>query len=254
MKKLYQFVVNKEIEKDVQVVEKDKDGKDITVIRKQKVEEPYTYFIRKPSRSDYDEAELFYSVQFSSDVRAGILTRSEIIKRFANEDTTIKRVYEDYTIKENELQRIIVAEKTPENLERKIKLENELLSILVDIQNFELNKSSVFEHTAENRARNKTIFWWIMALAHKVEDNKEVPIFMGSDFKEKQEYYDKLIEKEEDKHLQEVIQRFFYLVPAWYIGQLNSEEDFKRAEDLRNDEVKRQQEEVKKEIEQEKKP
>lgn len=241
MKRLHTFVINKIVEKDVPTAEKDKDGKDITVVRKQKTEEPNTYLIKRPTRSDHDSAELFHDISFGKDVRAGILTRSEIIKRFANEDVVIKKVYEDYAAKENELQRINLSEKSEENVARRQKIESELLGILMDIQNFEANKSSVFEHTSENRARNKTVFWWILNLAYKIVDGKEQPIFEGEDFDAKLESYDRL-QDSDDEHIKEAIQRYFYFIPIWYSGQITREEDFKKAEDLLNAQIKKNKE------------
>lgn len=34
------------------------------------------------------------------------------------------------------------------------------------IQNFEMTQSSLFEQTAENRARNKTIIWWLLNISY----------------------------------------------------------------------------------------
>ncbi len=249
MKKLWSFNINKTVEKDVSVPEKDKDGKDITVTRKEQVTVPIAYIIRRPTRIDYDSAEMFHDIKFGEDVRNGILTRSEIIKRFANEDVVIKKVYEDYNAKYNELQRIILSEKTEENAARRVKLEEELLVILIEIQNFETNKSSVYDHTAENRARNKTIFWWVLNLAYKLVDGKEISVFEGEDYKAKLESYDRLQELGETD-IMEAIQRYYYYVHVWYSGQASTEEDFKRAEKLLQVQIEKnklEQENLKKE-------
>lgn len=232
MKKLFTFTVPFKTIVDNQV-EKIIDGKPMTVVEKIEKIENKEYFIRKPSRSDYDEADFFYDKLFSYNVRQGIVTRSEIIKRFANEDVVIKKVYDDYIAKENELQRISLQDKTEENIQRQKKVEQELLNILVEIQNFEVQKSSVFDRTAENRARVKTIFWWILNLSYKIEKDKEnklieVPVFDGEDYEKKVETYDVLLENNEP-HLQEATHKFTYLISAWYSGQLNTEQDFDKA-------------------------
>lgn len=239
MKILHQFKVNRETEKDVPVPEKDSAGNDITVLRKEKVTIPETYIIRKPNRQDYDEAEFFYDKLFSDNVRAGILTRSEIIKRFADQDMEIKKVYDNYTAKEAEFQRLNLQEKTEENINKKNKVEQELLNILIDIQNFEVNKSSVFDRTAENRSRARTILWWILNLAYKKDGDKETPLFAGNNYEEKLAEYDRLSEIG-DKHFANVIQGYFYFIPAWYSGKLNSKEDFDKAEKLLQTEIAKQ--------------
>lgn len=241
MKKLYTFKVPFKTTKEVKT-EKVIDEKPVTLVEKVDTIEDKEYFIRKPARADYDEAEFFYDKLFSYNVRNGIVTRSEIIKRFSNDDVVIKKVYDDYIAKENEFQRISLQEKTEENLAKQKKTEQELLNILIDIQNFELNKSSVFDRTAENRARTKTIFWWILNLAYKVDKDKEFAMFDGSTYEEKIEQYDKLLENS-NEHITEVMQKFLYLIPAWYAGQINTEEDFKKAEDYLKIEVQKAKQE-----------
>lgn len=242
MKTLYKFNINKVITTE-KPVEKEIDGKLTKVLEKVEEQIPQTYIIKKPNREDYEEAEFVYAQKFGDDVRRGILTRSEIIKRFANEDVEIKRVYNEYAAKENEYQRVDLLEKTPENIERKQKLEQELLNILVEIQNFEVTKSSVFDHTAESRARNKTVFWWILNLAYQLQDGKEVILFEGSTFEDKIKAYDLLTEKE-DALLQEAIQKFFYFIPYWYSGQIKTEADFKKAEDILLGQIEKEKKEA----------
>ena len=241
MKILWKFQIPTTITKKVEI-EKEIDGKKVTVLEDEIQTINKIYLIRKPTRADYDEAEFFYDKLFSENVRAGIITRSEVIKRFANEDVMIKKTYEDYVSKESELQRLNLQERTEENIVKKDKVQQELLNILVDIQNFEMNKSSVFDRTAENRSRSKTIIWWILHLAYKLdENNKEVPLFSGKDYKEKLEDYDKLIE-EDNVEFKDAIQKFYYYIPAWYTGQLNNDEDFRKAEDLLRAELQKQKE------------
>ena len=172
MKILWKFQIPTTITKKVEI-EKEIDGKKVTVLEDEIQTINKIYLIRKPTRADYDEAEFFYDKLFSENVRAGIITRSEVIKRFANEDVMIKKTYEDYVSKESELQRLNLQERTEENIVKKDKVQQELLNILVDIQNFEMNKSSVFDRTAENRSRSKTIIWWILHLAYKLDENNK---------------------------------------------------------------------------------
>ncbi len=231
MKKLYTFQINKTIISE-KPIEKEINGEITKVLEKVEEKIPKTYFIRKPSRSDYESADLFFDQHFSNYMRAGLITRSEIIKRFTNEDVVVKKIYEDYSKKEAELQRLNLSdEKTEDVLLKKEELQKEILAILIDIQNFEWNKSSVFDHTAENRARYKTALWWILNLSYQQENEEEIPLFLGKDFEEKIKSYDKILEGE-DIHLKEVIERFFYLIPAWYSGNITEEKDFGKAEEL----------------------
>lgn len=244
MKKLYSFQVSKWVEKDVPTPDKDKDGKDITVLKKEKLEEKINYFIKKPNRAERNEAELFETIEFSNLVRQGVITRSEVIKRFTSEDIAIEKTYKNYSTKENELQRLSLQEKTPELSEKILKLQQELFSILLEIQDFELTKSSVFNRTADTMARNKSILWWILNLAYRLDGDKELAVFEGKDFHEKQESCDQLLEKAEenrDLHVVEVWDKFRYFVSAWYGGQAVTDEDFKKLEDILKAEIKKQE-------------
>jgi hypothetical protein len=65
-----------------------------------------------------------------------------------------------------------------DNMQTKQKLLTEALESSAELRqqltDFEMAQSSLFEQTAENRARNKTILWWTLQLSHlEDEDGKE---------------------------------------------------------------------------------
>ena len=42
------------------------------------------------------------------------------------------------------------------------------------LQSYEADKTSLFDQTAETRARNKTVFWWVLNMSyHDGEKGKE---------------------------------------------------------------------------------
>lgn len=234
MKKIYEFKINKNIKSQKQI-EKEIEGKTVLILEDVVEKIPLTYFIRKPTRTERNDAELFESIEFSNLIRKGIITRSEVIKTFTLEDVEIEKTYKSYAEKETQFQRLSLQEKTPELEEKITELQKELIELLVKIQDFELTKSSVFNRTADSMARNKTILWWLLNLAYKIEGDKEIQIFEGKDFSEKLDHYNRLLEGAEDNndvHFTDVIQRFFYFIPAWYTGQAVKEEDFKKIDNL----------------------
>jgi hypothetical protein len=90
-----------------------------------------------------------------------------------------------------------------------------------------MSQQNLFDQTAEVRARNKTILWWVLNLSYAVaEDGKEYPFFTDGSSEERLEYYDRLTE-EEDDFLDEVIKKFTYLISFWYVSKVDNEEDFK---------------------------
>ena len=61
-----------------------------------------------------------------------------------------------------------------------------------------MQQSSLYDQTAENRARNRTILWWVLHLAHSKESSAESPFFTGATYDDKIDTYDKMEEEEDD--------------------------------------------------------
>jgi hypothetical protein len=85
-----------------------------------------------------------------------------------------------------------------------------------------MEQQSLYEQTAEVRARNKTILWWILALSYGGDDNAYFP---GKTFDDKLAVYDELSE-EEDDFINTVIQRLTYFVSFWFVGRASTQEEF----------------------------
>ena len=85
MKKLYKFTISETVTKKVEEKSKDKDGNEVTVTKDSVEVVDRPIFLRKPTRSMFDEAELYYGVQLSEGIKAGLLTRALLAKRFSND-------------------------------------------------------------------------------------------------------------------------------------------------------------------------
>ena len=84
-KKLYQFTIDKEVEKIEETSKKDrKTGEEVTTKKTVKVKEPIEFFIKRPSRRELEEAELEYSVEMSRCVKRGILTKAMLAKKYSD--------------------------------------------------------------------------------------------------------------------------------------------------------------------------
>ena len=83
MKKLFEFTLEQTRKVKQSNMESDpKTGEDIEVMRDFDQITKRKFFIRKPSRSLRDSADLFYSQQFSFLVKEGVLTIAQLSKRF----------------------------------------------------------------------------------------------------------------------------------------------------------------------------
>ena len=88
MKRIYEFTVDKEETVKEESVEKKKDGTEVTTTKDVKKDVPHKFFLRRPTRAMTDEAELYYGVKLAEGIRAGLLTRALLEKRFENDGGT----------------------------------------------------------------------------------------------------------------------------------------------------------------------
>jgi tetratricopeptide (TPR) repeat protein len=128
---------------------------------------------------------------------------------------------------------------------------NEISAAKKELQEIENYHSTLFDQTAENRARNQTIMWWVLQLAYFCENNQDYQAFFGEgDYEKKLEKYDEIEEKDESFN-KEALAKLAYFISLWYMGKANNMEDFKNLETLfsenESSEVKTSKEEVKSE-------
>lgn len=244
-KYLYKFTVNRQSEVDETVTSKNEAGEEVKTITKVKKEVPVSFAIRKPNRKLREAAEMYYAVKMSEGVKAGLLTRPLLAKRYVNDggamsDPDKARFADAYVTllnKENDIQKTqLNLENLPEDQKQAKLLEiakeiSELRSILQDI-NFQ--QSTLFEHTAEAKAETKTVFWWILHLAYMANEKDEFkPIFGDGDFESRMIKYEELEEKEE-LFWDEVFKKFGWYVSAWVNGAILSKDDFERVTQAMN--------------------
>ncbi|HAI40052.1 MAG TPA: hypothetical protein DCM40_19155, partial [Maribacter sp.] len=88
MKRIYEFTVDREETVKEETVKQEKDGTEVTTSKDVKKNVPKKYFLRRPTRSMTDEAELYYGVKLAEGIKAGLLTKALLEKRFDNDGGT----------------------------------------------------------------------------------------------------------------------------------------------------------------------
>jgi|TARA_Y100000361_G_scaffold81201_1_gene71831 hypothetical protein len=242
MKRIYEFTVNKEETTKEQSVEKKKDGTEVTTAKDVVKEVPHKFFLRRPTRRMTDEAELYYGVKLAEGIKAGLLTRTLLEKRFKNdggirsdEDSKkyksitdkLKNFYEEQT----KILEIDEKKRTSSQKKRLKQLEKEVQPVRKELRNLQLQEDSLYEETAESRARNKVILWWMLHLAHAEQDGKDVEFFGSGDLEAKLKIYDD-IDEGEDVFEIAVARRFAYYVSFWFVGRPNTQKEFQEMVDL----------------------
>lgn len=236
MKKLFEFKIKKKELVEESETTENEDGQKVTTTKDVKKEVEKLKFLRKPTRKLFDDAELFYGVELSKGIKAGLLTRALLQKRFSNDGGVLGEkereewgnLYSEIFDKQVELQRLTIIEnRTPEQEEEFEGAKEFLKDSRTRVQEFEMQQSSLYDQTAENRARNRTILWWVLHLAHSVEDEGvEAPFFGAGSYEDKINEYDRM-EEEEDEFATECINKFFYYVSFWYVSKTSDPKQFK---------------------------
>jgi len=239
MKTMFEFDIfqEKEIEKvDVSTNEK---GEEVKVTSKVKSTVPVKLAIKKPTRSLFDEAELFYGVRLSEGIKAGLLTRALLAKRFNNdggvlsdeEQKEYNELYIEFFNLQSEFQKLSIKEESIRTEEEKENLKT-VIAKMNDarerLQKYEMAQANLFEQTAENRARNKTIMWWVLQLSLiQGDDKKFKELFQDGNYEDKLKRYDE-IEESESGIEKVAIQKLLYLISFWYIGRAASQDEFEK--------------------------
>lgn len=238
MNTLYEFEVIQNVTSKYEEKSTNDKGEEVTVTKTKSEKKPVKFMIRKPNRRLYEDGELFYAVKLSEGIKAGLLTKAYIVKKFqkALEEEDESRERKEYA----ELYYRLL--KYQEELERlRLNLENEdedyrskkaaecvanIQATQVKIQEYELAQNNLFDQTAEKRAQNQTIMWWVLYLAYENKgDGKYEPVFGDGDYDDRIEDYDRIEEKNEP-FWTEVIKKYAYFVTFWYLNGVNSKEQF----------------------------
>lgn len=248
MKKLYEFTIDKEEEVvDEEIVHED-DGSTTTKSKKIKKFIPQKFFIRKPSHSMMDDASLYYGVELAKAVKAGMLTESMLKKRFEEDGgllskKEVKKYEELYdTLRKvvEDVAKIETVSKTTKAQKSKLeKLEKEKNDILSEIQEFETQRSTLFSQTAESRARNKLITWWVVKLSGETVDDKDSMVWDSGEDEDQEKvnaYHDWYDENKSVFNL-EMKLKFLYYITFWFNSSATDQESFEVIAKQANEEV-----------------
>lgn len=243
-------------------------GEEVTTTKTVKKSVDKTFVVKKPTRALYDEAELFYGVRLSEGIKAGLLTRALLAKRFNNDGgilsdpekekfSTLYMSLFEKQARASEIENKPKRERTKEE-ERELEIIiEELNASREQIQEFEMSQASLFDQTAENRARNKTILWWVLNLAYEKDGDDYKEVFQGADQDEKLASYDRY-EEQEDDFIDEMLKKFSYVVSFWFITKADSQEELdvllKSSEEEDKEEEKQEPSELEKSAGEEDKP
>lgn len=231
MREIYSFIFEKE-EKvkrtETSTVKNPETGEEEEVSVTKEVSEkiPYRVIMKQPTRRQIEEAELEFSVEMSQCIKRGILTKAMLAKKYsdtggllAEEDAkALTKMYVKYGELSQESERKnLKSDQNDEDRARLKEITGEIAELRKDIINVETSYSNLFNHTADARAENKVIQWYILNLTflQKGDEEKTTPMFAGNDFEQKlQVYYE--MEEEGDELYDIVGGKIAALYSFWY--------------------------------------
>jgi hypothetical protein len=201
-------------------------------------EEKLNLALLKPNRKLKEDGELFYAKEVSRFAKAGVLPKAAWGTILSNGGGSIsekeREIYGEFLLKFRdasfELQSILIkteSERSEAEKKRSDEIIIELDEIRKEIQNFESSQVAIFENTAEAKARNRTILWWLLFTSYIEKNGEYVQFFDGEAFDEKLNSYDIFedLNKEDSTNLI-AIRRLTYLITLWFLGKAETEEDF----------------------------
>lgn len=232
MREIYSFTFEKE-EKvkrtETQTVKNPETGEDeeVSITKEVNQDIPYRVIMKQPTRREIEEAELEFSVEMSNCIKKGILTKAMLAKKYsdtggllAEEDAkNLTKMYIRYgeISQENEKLNAKVSSLSDKEKKKMNDIAGEIALLRKDIINIETSYANLFNHTADVRAENKVIQWYILNLTNiqKEDEDESKPLFEGSSFEQKlSSYYE--MEEEGDELYDIVGGKIAALYSFWY--------------------------------------
>lgn len=265
---LYSFPISieKEIEEEVEKKSKRKNketGKMEVVTSKETVkvskEVPFNVYVKKPNRSELEDGDMFYSLELNRFIKMGLLTKAMLAKQYGNQggvwSEKEQKLYAELLYKMHQKQIEVqqfsilsdngkLSKRQQEKLDTAMK---EMSEAKRELTEYEMVQNSLFDHTADVKARNRTIMWYILNLTYFVEgESDEAPfekMFEGDNFEEKYQQYENK-EELKDELFERCIDKLSSVVTVWYI----SGEQEKKALDTILNEMKKDKNEEDEEV------
>jgi hypothetical protein len=236
-KELYKFTIFEEKESTIEKVKVDeKTGEEVVTKKKVTEKVPIEIILKKPTRRQIEEADLEYSVEMSKCIKKGILTKAMLAKKYSDtgglmsetESQRLVDLYKSiYDLQSENLRLDASTSKSDEIKSRQEEIVKQLTSARKEIVDIESGYRALFDHTADSKAQNRVLLWYIINLTYikKQSDSESKPYFKGKEFDEKlSDFYDK--EEELSEQHNAVSKKLSTLVAFWFFNQASTKEEF----------------------------
>ena len=228
---IYSFTLDKEISVDKTEVSKDETGAEIRITKSVKEKKPFVFKLKKPSRKLIEEADIFYAAKVGEYLKAGLLSKNLIAKRLENdggdlgeetkkEFTEVANSYYKARLEVETLE-LEVKEKNLDADKEKLNAAKENLEeVRYKLTDLEYRRNAIYEQSAESKALNKQIFWYILNTTYWNKGDEKadfVPYFEGKTFDEKSDSYDLREDQEAgNEFFNELTSKLAFSISYWF--------------------------------------
>lgn len=190
----------------------------------------YKIQLKKPTRSMFNEADMFYSIQLNKYIKMGLLTAEQLAKRQIDIGGTFSEEQQKHYAKlqtliaDKEEMFLRLAAKTelsPDEEDRKKSLIEDISVLRSQIIDYEYIRNQVYEHTANSKARNDVILWWVLGITQFAEIDKdgntgEFRAMFEGDSHETRKMKLEEMEDDEDVVVTNCFSKLVKIVTVWY--------------------------------------
>ena len=190
----------------------------------------HDFGLKKPTRTEAEDVEIFSAAILSKFMARGVQTRAAVDKYYEDncdgvmtkdDEKKVIKLRQELLQKEDEL----LSNVGDKNKEKRIELYNEITELTEKIRNFNEYYSSIYDNTAEIKARNKAIDYCFLNFS-LIDDALLFPVDEDNDQKRMLEQFDLMEEKSEDEQWQEVFDKLIFLFTIWFMGAAETEKEF----------------------------
>ena len=204
-KVLYKFTINKiaQIEEEKTETVKNENGEEVTRTYKEivKKEVPVEILINQPTRKQMQEADMEFSIEMSKCIRNGILTKAMLLNKYNDTGGLISEADAKTMVGSADEIKELQAKLTIYNLKpeserdeddkKKIEtLTSQILQRRKTLIEKETSYITLFNHTADIKAQNRAILWYVLHLSFFKDSSKKnaefEPLFPGKTFENKE--------------------------------------------------------------------
>jgi len=232
-----------EIEEEKTETVKNDNGEETTRRYKETVtkEIPVEIQINQASRRQMQEADMEFSVEMSKCIRSGILTKAMLLNKYSDTGGLISESDAKTMVDSADDLRDLQAELTILNLkpeaERNDKEKAQIDSITSRIllkrktlMEKETSYITLFNHTADVKAQNKSILWYVLNLTYYRDEtmsDKFEPLFPGKNFEQREAImFD--YEDSENEIYQKCYSKLASIVSYWFFTSNVDTEEFNK--------------------------